>query len=84
MCSLARVPMNCCASTPHCIFHLLCRQPLPAWPHLHVGFSRMEELLQHPVDFCDLLGIVKTPSALEKGAMLAVTILTEPAAKGNE
>ena len=49
-------------------------------------FSRMEELLQHPADLCDLLGIVKIPTALEKGdAMLAVAILTVlVAVKGDE
>ena len=49
-------------------------------------FSRMKELLQHPVDPGDLLGVVKISTALENGdAMLAVVILTElVAAKGIE
>ena len=73
--------MHCCASTLYFPLDLSATTTSMAPP-----FSRMEVLLQHPVDLCDLLGIVKIPTALEKGdAMLAVAILTVlVAVKGDE
>ena len=73
--------MHCCASTLYFPLDLSATTTSMTPP-----FSRMEEVLHRPADLCDLLGIVKIPTALEKGnAMLAVAILTElVAVKGDE